>query len=84
MSSSSSQDGRREAASGNVPGFEVGVDGSLLEDLGTCYARYRQALAGPFDPVKTLSLTGEVLESVSTILIATGQYRTQGGPENDR
>lgn len=79
MSSSTDQGGRPRAATPEFPGEVVDVDGELLEDLATCYAHYRQALAGPFDPVKTLALAGEVLESVSIILIATGQYRRHPG-----
>lgn len=78
MSSTKSHEGCGDAVARHSRDHEVGVDGDLLEDLATCYALYRQALNGPFDPVKTLALTGEVLESVSTILIATGQYRTNG------
>jgi hypothetical protein len=59
--------------SGRITGGEVGVDGALLTDLATCYAQYRRALAGPFDPVKTLVLTGDVLQSVRTILTTIGQ-----------
>ena len=67
------------AAAGRFPGDEVGVDRTLLEDLATRYALYRHALTGPFDPVMTLSLTGEVLESVSMILTASGHARGLAG-----
>ena len=51
----------------------VGVEGTLLRDLAGRYAQYRHALTGPFDPVKILALTGDVLQSVSTILSAIEQ-----------
>ena len=72
MDSSERQDGRPESA-GSSPDALVGVEGELLEDLAARYAQYRQALTGPFDPVKILALTGGVLQSVSTILTAIGQ-----------
>lgn len=73
---------------GLFPGEVVGVEGMLLEDLAGRYAQYRQALAGPFDPVKILVLTGDVLQSVSTILSAIEQPPvstpwTQERPGND-
>lgn len=68
-----------DAAASRFPGDEVGVDRALLENLGTCYALCRHALTGPFDPVKTLSLTGGVLESVSSILTATRHARGLAG-----
>lgn len=65
------------------PADIIGVEGTLLRDLGTCYAQYRHALTGPFDPVKILALTGDVLQSVSTILSAieqaTGQHPVDPG-----
>ena len=51
----------------------VGVEGRLLMGLAGRYAQYRHALTGPFDPVKILALTGDVLQSVSTILSAIEQ-----------
>ena len=73
MSSPTDQGGRPDPATLGFLGDEVGVGGELLEDLAARYANYRHALAGPFDPVKTLMLTGDVLESVNTILTAIGQ-----------
>lgn len=58
---------------GPLPADTVGVEGLLLNDLAVRYAQYRLALTGPFDPVRTLTLTGDVLHSVRTILIASRQ-----------
>jgi hypothetical protein len=63
----------RPGSAGLFPGDMVGVEGMLLKDLAGRYAQYRHALAGPFDPVKILALTGDVLQSVSTILSAIEQ-----------
>lgn len=62
---------------GPFPVDVVGVEGPLLNDLAISYARYRQALTGTFDPVKTLALTGDVLHSVRRILTAGGQTPSQ-------
>lgn len=51
----------------------VSVEETLLRDLAARYAQYRHALTGHFDPVKILALTGDVLQSVSTILSAIEQ-----------
>lgn len=64
----------REGAPDIFPGTAAGADGllltDLLGDLATCYAQYRRALSVPFDP---MTLTGEVLQSVRTLLAAIGQ-----------
>jgi uroporphyrinogen-III decarboxylase len=73
VSSTDSFDRRRDPVTNVVKGDEVGVDRLLLNDLATHYAEYRRVLAGPFDPVMTLTLTGDVLRSVRTILSAIGQ-----------
>ncbi|MGX9898981.1 hypothetical protein ACW0JT_02250 [Arthrobacter sp. SA17] len=58
---------------GLFSGGMVSVEGTLLRDLAGRYGQYRHALAGPFDPVKILALTGDVLQSVSIILSAIEQ-----------
>lgn len=63
----------RLAHAGAVPEDIVCVEGALLRDLAARYAQYRHALTGPFDPLKILALTGDVLQSVSTILSAIEQ-----------
>lgn len=55
---------------------EIGIEEELLRDLGLRYRQYRQALSGPFDPVRALSLTGQVLEAVERIL--TSAHGTLG------
>jgi cytochrome P450 len=54
-----------------APGPEIGVDESLLRALGNRYAEYRQAMSEPFDPVRVLGLTGQVLEAVNQVLGST-------------
>lgn len=58
------------------PEREIGVEEELLRDLRLRYWLYRQALSGPFDPVRALSLTGQVLEAVERIL--TSAHDTLG------
>lgn len=55
---------------------EIGIEEELLRDLGFRYRQYRQALSGPFDPVRALFLTGRVLEAVDRIL--TSAHDTLG------
>lgn len=58
-------------------GTAAGVDGPLLHDalsdLAVSYAQYRRGLSVPFDPVMTLSRTGDVLRSVDAVLSAAGR-----------
>lgn len=72
MNSAEGLDGRLVPA-GPYPEDIVGVEGTLLRDLAARYTQYRHALTGPFDPVKILALTGDVLQSVSTVLSAIEQ-----------
>ncbi|MFK4637175.1 hypothetical protein ABIA52_000064 [Paenarthrobacter histidinolovorans] len=51
----------------------VCVQAELLHDLTSRYARYRTAIAGPWDPVETLALTGDVLRAVHRLINVTGQ-----------
>ncbi|WP_461164030.1 hypothetical protein [Arthrobacter sp. R4-81] len=69
----------RPVGAGLFPSDMVGVEGMLLQDLAGSYAEYCHALAGPFDPVKILALTGDVLQSVSTILSTIEQHTEDPG-----
>jgi hypothetical protein len=44
------------------------VDADKLRELTHCYARYRQAVTTPTDPVLALSLTGKVLTAVHRVI----------------
>ena len=70
-------DGPQNPVANSLPGGVADADGvlitDLLDDLSDRYAQYRHTLSGPFDPVLTLRLTGDVLASVRRILTATGQ-----------
>ncbi|MDR6688989.1 hypothetical protein J2Y41_004589 [Arthrobacter sp. 1088] len=63
----------------------VGVDAEQLNELTHRYALYRTAMAGPWDPVKSLALTGDVLRAVhrlTTVPEATTGPTTRGaGPQ---
>ncbi|MDR6688338.1 hypothetical protein J2Y41_003924 [Arthrobacter sp. 1088] len=48
----------------------VGVDAEQLNELTHRYALYRTAMAGPWDPVKSLALTGDVLRAVQRLTTA--------------
>lgn len=77
VDSTDAPEASREGAPDVFPGTAAGADGlllnDLLSDLATCYAQYRRALSVPFDPMMTMTLTGEVLQSVRTLLAAIGQ-----------
>lgn len=73
VDSTDAPEASREGAPDVFPGTAAGADGLLLSDLATCYAQYRRALTLPFDPMMTMTLTGEVLQSVRTLLAAIGQ-----------
>lgn len=75
MSSISAEEPTLYPASVLSPAEEAGVQVLLLQELGDRYAAYRQAITAPFDPVRALGLTGEILEAVRRILITT-EHRT--------
>lgn len=54
-------------------GSQIGVDEILFRELETRYTAYRQAISDPFDPVRVLGLTGQVLETVNRVLGSAGK-----------
>lgn len=59
----------------------ISIDEELLRALGDQYGQYRQAMSGPFDPVRALALTGKILEAVGDIL-ASAQDSLETCPTN--
>ncbi|MBT2534178.1 hypothetical protein J7E83_19020 [Arthrobacter sp. ISL-48] len=57
---------------GGDGGIDVPLLQEQLQELAARYVAYREALSGPFDPIRTLGLTGDILASVRHILAATG------------
>ena len=72
MSTSIDPDERASPVGTLFPEGAVGVDGRLINDLAISYSEYRQAVASPFDPVITLALTGDILNTVRRILATIG------------
>lgn len=66
----------------------VAVNGECLRELTRRYARYRQVMTQPGDPVMVLSLTGDVLQAVKQIItgpapitISTGSAGRRAGSD---
>jgi hypothetical protein len=53
----------------------VGVDATMMRELAHHYVEYLQSLTGR-DPVKTLSLAGDILSAVRRIVTAPAQHVT--------
>lgn len=77
VDSADAPEASREGPPDIFPRTAASADGlllnDLLSDLATCYPRYRRALSVPLDPVMTMTLVGDVLQSVRTLLTAIGQ-----------
>lgn len=62
----------------------VAVNGECMRELTRRYARYRQAVAQPWDPVMVLSLTGDVLQAVKQIITGPALIVTSTGSAGRR
>lgn len=52
----------------------IAVDAIRLNELTNRYSQYRRSLTAPADPVKTLILTGAVLEAVRQVIPTAGPH----------
>lgn len=58
-----------------------GIEEEPLQELADRYMEYRQVMSGPFDPVRVLALTGQVLEALNSVL-ASAEYARGFCPTN--